>query len=163
MPIPNRQSLYSADYEKVTEKWRSKRVKKSLLSLDVLTGSILSPLEDSEKNPYNTENIRRPRFLVPEICSQADVARFFRLQPNSDSNFIPFFMVVAKRLPGTESIFGMRTYVASFNSCYRLREQYGTVTITCRHRSCAPIFLSSLMTYALCVVRRGDASMAIPR
>ena len=89
----------------VTEKWKSKRLKKSLPSLEELAGFINSPLVPSEKIP-----ITQPMFdslvssLYPGICSQDNVASVFRVVPNSDPNFTLFFQAASNHPPppGTE-------------------------------------------------------------
>jgi len=101
-------TFYSVDYEKLTGKWRSKRLKQPLPSLEELAAYISKPLESSEKVPITQrwfDGLVSP--IYPDICTLDDVASLFQVSPDADPNFIPFFYAVSTPPPppGTEYSF----------------------------------------------------------
>ena len=150
-------TIYLASYGMVTEKWKSKRLKNPLPSLEGLAGFINSPLEPSEKIPITQAMFDSlVSSLYPDICSQDDVASVFRVVPNPDPNFTLFFQAASSPPPpqGTEYAYvhfwdsNIRTILERLLPAAKILRNSSHHTSTANLR---PDF--ALLLAALCVLR----------
>lgn len=159
----------SVDYVKLSEKWRSKRLKQQLPSLEELAAYIDTPLEPSEKVPIIQrwfDGLISP--IYPDICTYDDVASLFLVSPDADPNMITFFHAVSTPppSPGTECSF---VYFWDLNirsileRLLPMQRCYETGTSIHRPKIFALIMLCFIATYAFGVARRGKTNLPIPR